>query len=268
MSALAVFGDRYADRDSAVHRADARVKLPATLLFIFAISLTPEGAWGTLALLLAPILAVMLAARLGPVFMLRRSILALPFVAAAVPLVFTRPGEVIFVTPFLGWDVSREGVEAVATIMAKSWLSVLAAVLLTASTPIVETLRALRTLRLPRLLVATVFFTYRYFFVIGDEAVRLMRARDSRSAALPGMHAGGTVWWRASILGHMVGSLFARSLDRSERVHAAMQARGFAGELRFLDTPAVRGVEVAIAACLVAYGFAVQLADRLAWGLA
>ena len=61
----------------------------------------------------------------------------------------------------------------------------------------------------------------------------------------------------------MVGSLFARSLDRSERVHAAMQARGFTGELRFLDTPAVRGVEVVAAGMLVAYVFAVEIAGRL-----
>ena len=263
MSALVGLGDRYVDRDSAFHRADARVKLPAALLYILAISLTSEGAWGTLALMLVPILVAAAVARFGPMFMLRRSILALPFVAAAVPLIFTRPGEALFVVPVLGWHASREGVEAVATIMAKSWLSVLVAVILTASTPIVETLRALRALHLPRLLVATVFFTYRYFFVIGDEALRLMRARDSRSAALSGMRAGGTVWWRASVLVNMVGSLFARSLDRSERVHAAMQARGFTGELRFLTTPAVRRAEVACAAAVVTYGFIVELAGRL-----
>ncbi len=264
MSALVGLGDRYVDRDSAIHRADARIKLPATLLYILAISLTPEGAWGTLALMLLPIAVVTACARYSPAFMLGRSILALPFVAAALPLVFTRPGETVLVVPFAGWEASREGLAAVATIMAKSWLSVLSAVLLTASTPIVETLRALRTLRLPRLLVATVFFTYRYFFVIGDEALRLMRARDSRSAALPRMRAGGTVWWRAGVLGHMIGSLFARSLDRSERVYAAMQARGFSGEMRFLTTPAVRRREVAWAAAVVAYGFAVEIAGRLA----
>ncbi|MGE3857761.1 MAG: cobalt ECF transporter T component CbiQ [Dehalococcoidia bacterium] len=264
MSALAGFADRYVERGTAVHRADARVKLPAALAYIFAISLTHEGAWTVLLLVAAPIALVAAFARLGPVFLLRRSILALPFVAAAVPLVFTRPGEVVFVLPVLGWDATREGVVAVLTILAKSWLSVLVAVLLTATTPMVEMLRALRTLGLPRLLVATVFFTYRYFYVIGDEAVRLMRARDSRSAALPGRRAGGTVWWRAGVLGHMVGSLFARSLDRSERVYAAMQARGYAGDLRFLSTPAVRGVEVAVAAAFVTYGFAVELAGRLA----
>jgi len=264
VSALAGFADRYVERASTLHRADARVKLPAALAYIFAISLTQEGAWGVLLLMAAPIALLAASARFGPLFLLRRSILALPFVAAAVPLAFTRPGEVVFVLPVVGWDVTREGLVAIATILAKSWLSVLIAVLLTASTPMVETLRALRTLGVPRLLVATVFFTYRYFFVIGEEAGRLMRARDSRSAALPGRHAGGTVWWRAGVLGHMVGSLFARSLDRSERVYAAMQARGYAGDLRFLSTPAVRGMDVALAIVFVTYGFAVEIGGRFA----
>jgi cobalt/nickel transport system permease protein len=245
VSTLAGFTDRYVEAETPLHRADAAVKLPAVLAYVLALALTREGAWGVLA---ASALPIVLAAALG----------------GCVPLAFTRPGEVVFVLPVTGWDASREGIEAVATILARSWLSVLAVVLLTASTPVAELLHALRTLRVPRLLVATVFFTYRYFHVVGDEAMRMMRARDSRSAALPGRGAGGTITWRASVLGHMVGSLFLRSLDRSERVHAAMQARGFTGDLRFLATSRVRGIDVAAAAALVAYAFAVQAAGRLA----
>lgn len=240
------------------------MKLPAVLAYVLALALTTEGAWGVLAASAVPIALLAALGGFTPLFLLRRSLLALPFVATAVPLAFTRPGEVVFVMPLLGWDASREGIEAVATILARSWLSVLAVVLLTASTPVAELLHALRALRVPRLLVATVFFTYRYFHVVGDEAVRMMRARDSRSAALPGRRAGGTVAWRASVLGHMVGSLFIRSLDRSERVHAAMQARGFTGDLRFLATSRVRGIDAAVAVLVAAYAFAVQAAGRLA----
>lgn len=264
MAALAAFTERYVARDSAMHRADAGVKLPTSLLFVLALSLTREGAWGVLAASALPVILVAAIARFSPAFLLRRSLLALPFVAAAVPLAFTRPGEVVFTLPLLDWDASREGIEAVATILARSWLSVLAVVLLTATTPVPDLLRALRALRVPRLLVATVFFTYRYFHVVGDEAIRMMRARDSRSASLAGRRAGGSVSWRAAVLGHMVGSLFIRSMDRSERVYAAMQARGFNGDLLFLTTHEVRGRDVVWAALLLTYAFVVQAAGRLA----
>ena len=50
----------------------------------------------------------------------------------------------------------------------------------------------------------------------------------------------------------------------SVMLHAAMQARGYAGDLRFLSTPAVRGADVALAVVFVAYGFGVEIGGRLA----
>jgi cobalt/nickel transport system permease protein len=35
----------------------------------------------------------------------------------------------------------------------------------------------------------------------------------------------------------MVGNLTLRAFERSERIHAAMTARGFQGEMRMLETP-------------------------------
>lgn len=262
MAALSAIVERYEERESPIHRADARAKLLAVFLYIFAISATPEGAWAAIALLALPVLAGAFLSRLGPWLVLRRTFFALPFVLAAVPLAFTREGDVIATLPVLGWTASREGVEAVTTILLRSWVSVGAAVLLVSTTSIVDLLRALRWFRVPRLLVATVFFAYRYLYVIADEVQRMMRARDSRSAALPGRRTGGTVRWRANVTGNMVGSLFVRSIERSERVFAAMQSRGYTGEQRFLDTPALPRTHLLGAVALVVYALAVQLIVR------
>ena len=77
---------------------------------------------------------------------------------------------------------------------------------------------------------------YRYLSVIGEEALRLLRARDSRSVRV-GRHSGGSLLWRAQVLGNMVGSLFLRSYERRERVFDAMTARGYDGELRSHSEP-------------------------------
>ena len=255
--------ERYEARDSAVHRADARLKLLAALACIFAVTLTREGDAIALALLALPFGAVVVAAKLPPLLVLRRSLIAVPFLLVALPLLFTRPGEPVATLPLLGWGISDEGAVAVLTILAKSWLSVLIAVVLTATTPQPELLRALRALRVPRLLVATVEFAYRYLFVVAEEASRMLQARASRSGALEGRRAGGRLRWRARVAGHLVGTLFVRSLERSERVHAAMRARGYDGEPRFLAAPPLRGGAVALAAALVLYAFALQIAVRL-----
>lgn len=260
----AAFLERYREADSALHRADPRVKLGATFGYVAAIAFTRTGDWGTLAALTAPLLGLALASRLGVWALARRAFIALPFAAAAMPLLFTTPGDSLFSVPLLGWTASREGAVLLGTIMARSWLAVAAGVLLVSATPVAELLRASRAFRVPPLLVSTLFFAYRYAFVIGDEAQRMLRARASRSATLVDHHAGGALRWRASVAGSMVGSLFARSLDRSDRIYAAMQARGYRGEVLLLDPPreGVRGLVGGFA--LVAYGAVVQLLARLA----
>ena len=264
MSAFAAVVERYEERDSILHRADARAKAPATFLYLLAITSTREGDWSVLMLLLAPVMVGAYASKLGLWFVLRRTFLALPFVLVSLPLAFTRPGETVFTLPLLDWTASHEGLTAVVTILARSWIAVAVAALLVSTTTVVDLLRALRTFHVPRLLVATTFFAYRYFFVIGEEAVRMLRARDSRSASVPGHRAGGTLRWRARVAGYMVGSLFVRSLDRSERVYAAMQARGSAGEPQFLDHPPFPMVQGVWTALIVTYAVAVQVGARLA----
>lgn len=263
MTAFASIVERYEDRDSPLHRADARAKVLAGFAFIFVVSATPEGAWAAIALLGAPVVLGVFLSRLGVALVLRRTLLALPFILAALPLIFTREGEVVGTVPLFGWTASREGVEAVATILLRSWISVGAAVLLVSTTPIVELLRALRWMRVPALLVATVFFAYRYIHVIAEEAERMMRARASRSASIPGYRAGGSIRWRAKVTGQMVGSLFVRSMERSERVFAAMQSRGYAGEQRFLETPDLPWIQLLWSGLIVGYALAVQAMVRI-----
>lgn len=263
MSLVFALGERYVTRASVVHRADGRVKLALTLGYVLLVTATPPAHWLALAALTLPVAALVAMARLPLAVVLKRSALALPFVLAAVPLAFTTPGELVATVPLLGWTATREGAAAVATILTKSWISVVLACVLTASTTPTKLVHALRGLRVPALLAAVIFFTYRYLFAIGDEGSRLMRSRDSRSAAIAGYRSGGTLRWRARILGSMVGTLFLRSYERSERVFAAMQSRGYDGEPRFLDPPTLRRSELAGAALLLLYAALVQAYVRV-----
>ncbi len=222
--------DQYQARPSAMHHLDPRVKVVVAVLFILACSLMPVGAWLGFGMLLVVVLLASLASRLGLSFALRRSYVVLPFVLVAVPLLFTVPGEVIFALPVLGWTVTSQGVERFLSLLFRSWIAVQAAILLTAVTPFPDLLWALGAMRLPRTLVATIGFMYRYLFVLADEAARMLRARAARAARPPG-EGKPPVLWQARVAGHMVGSLFLRALERSERVHAAMVARGYDGQM-------------------------------------
>jgi cobalt/nickel transport system permease protein len=145
-------------------------------------------------------------------------------------------------------QISAPGVVRFASIALKSWISVQAAILLTATTPFPQLLVSMRAIGLPRLLVAIIGLMWRYLFILVDEALRLMRARESRSGGTisPHQKTGGSLAWRTKVTGGMVGSLFLRAFDRSDRIYMAMLARGYDGEVRSLTQPGITGGQKAI----------------------
>ncbi len=234
--------DRFIAGESPAHRLDARVKVLITLVFIFSNSLLPDGAWwGFVAAWGVLFLAARLA-HISPWTLTKRGFIVLPFTLAAVTIIFTAPGEALAHWQVGGWEMrlSAPGLLRFVGIVVRSWLSVQMAIWLTMTTQIPDILHALRHLKTPALLVSVIAFMYRYLFVLADEAQRLLRARASRSATLPGFKAGRSVWWRARVAGNMVGQLFIRSLERSERVYQAMVARGYQGELMTMNPHTMR----------------------------
>jgi cobalt/nickel transport system permease protein len=110
----------------------------------------------------------------------------------------------------------------------KSWLALAArsgiclftVVLLANTTPFGKILTALRSARVPALLVTTLALMHRYLFVLLDESERMRRARASRT-----FKRQRRVRWH--VLGTVIGQLFVRASERAERIYAAMCARGW-----------------------------------------
>ena len=216
-------------------------------------SLLPVGSFAALAVAWLVLVAVSVLSRIGPVRMVRGSFIALPFIVAALPLLFTRKGDPIGTVDLWLFDVtlSGEGLRMVLTIMLKSWVSVQAATLLVFTTPFHDLLEGLARLKLPVLMVAIISLMYRYLAVLTGEANRMMRARASRAAVLPGARRPGAVW-QARVVGNMVGALFIRSYERSERVYLAMQSRGYSGHVRHIHDRPFPRPQLAILAMAVA----------------
>lgn len=261
------FLDLYREGDSAVHRLDPRVKLVVTLAFVLAASLMAGGYWPGYALLAGLALGCVGVAAVPLRVALGRSLVAVPFaLMAASSLPFARPGPPLFTLPLGPWRLTAttSGCLALAEVLVRAWLSVLAAGLLTATTPFNELLAGAQSLGLPPLLTAVISFLYRYLFLLVDEAERLWRARESRSAAI-GPRAGGTLAWRAGVLGGLVGNLFVRSYERSERVYQAMVARGFRGQLRSGRRRGVPLGDLATGLALILGLAALVASGRLPW---
>ncbi len=225
----------YQTKNSPVHRLDPRVKVVLTLLVILSNVSLPDGAWLALGVTWLLLLSAAAFSKIRFSFLMTRAGIVLPFTLAAITTVFSTPGETLFTLPFWGWEASPQGLTRFGSIIARSWLSVQTAILLSATTKFPDLMHALRHLKIPPVLVSTISFMYRYLFVLLDEARRLIRARSARSAQLPGRKSGTSLAQNVKIGGSMVGQLFLRSIERSERIYQAMQDRGYRGHLLTLN---------------------------------
>lgn len=88
---------------------------------------------------------------------------------------------------------------------------------------------ALKSLPIPAPLKENLILAGQYLEILLLEVTRMQR-----SAQLRGLN--GTAGWLRYASAAMIGALYLRTLDRAERVYAAMVARGYNGKLP-LDSP-------------------------------
>jgi len=206
-------------------RFDPRARCVCALLFSAAAALvtTPAAVAAALAVALPTALSAepipRLVRRLAPVnaFML--------FLAIVLPL--SVPGRTLVRLGGLAW--TREGLMQAGIIAMKGNAIVLCVAAMMGTMDLVTLGHALHHLRVPDKLVHLLLFTVRYTEVLSREYRRLRQAMKVR-----GFRAGTNLHTYRSI-GYLMGMLLVRSVDRSERVLAAMRCRGFSGKFYLLD---------------------------------
>ncbi len=247
-----VFLDEYSGLDSPIHRLDPRAKLIGFVGLVILCVSTPPGLWLAFVVYLALEAAILLLSHVPLRHVLKRVLIVIPFilvVALFLPF-FSKGGGSYNLGPL---QLSGHGLIVLWNVAIKSTVSVLAVILLSSTTPFSDLLKGMEKLKVPRLITATLSFTYRYIFVLMDELQRMRRARDSRGWT-------GRWLWQAKVIGHMIAALFLRSYERGERVYASMLARGYGGNLGSLYMYEVGAAEIGFMALIVLVPIAVRLA--------
>jgi cobalt/nickel transport system permease protein len=245
--------EEFTDGSTFLHRLDPRVKWGVAAGFCGITAATQHIEAGVAALGLSLLLLVL--ARLSVWRLLRRLLVVNVFVAFLwVVLPFT-VGERVWAAP-AGIPLYREGVALAASITLKSNAIVAALIALPGTSTIFDNIHAFHHLRVPAKLVQLLFFTFRYLHVIAAEYVRLRTAMALRSfRPRTSLHAYKSY-------AYLLGMLFVRSFERSERIHAAMLCRGFRGTFFTLHHFHLTARDVAIG---VAMALAVLAVAGLEW---
>ncbi len=236
--------DRLSYKNTFIHRLDPRIKLIATLLYLFTvISFSKYEVVSLFPFFLYPVLLMTLG-EIPLLFLIKKVMLVSPFaifVGIFNPLLDA--GQVVLiqgVTISAGWI-------SFFSILVKFTLTVSTALLLIATTSFPGVCHALRQLGVPSLFVSQLLFLYRYIFVLMEEAMRIVRARDMRSFGRRG--TGTRVFVR------LVGVLFLRTVERAERIYYAMLSRGFQGDMPTLRRFRITARDFCFAVFVIAFVF-------------
>ena len=212
--------DTLACQDTLMHNLDPRAKVLISVFFIATVvSFDPYNLAKLLPLFLIPVAC----ATLGNIpfsYIFKRLLFGLPFVF------FVAIFNPIFDTSIalkIGKISISKGWISFLSIHIRFFLTIGMAIILIATTGFSKVCMALQSLKIPEVFITQLLFLYRYIFVLIEEAMRLLRARNQRSFGNKGK--GLRVW------SFLVGNLLLRTLARAERIHQAMLARGFSGKI-------------------------------------
>ncbi|MDR2370404.1 MAG: energy-coupling factor transporter transmembrane protein EcfT [Treponema sp.] len=203
---------------SPVHRLHPLAKIISALVYVAAvISFPSRNVSGLVPLCFYPVVMMALSGT-PPGPLLSRFLLALPFavMGGLSNLILLR--ESAFT---LGAFTVTTGMVSAFSILLKTFLTVTSVLVLAASTPFTKTAAALQAACMPRILSLQFIMTWRYLSVLLGEASTVNTAYMLRSPGGRGI--------KMKDMGSFLGRLLLRSIDRAERVYAAMKCRGFDG---------------------------------------
>jgi cobalt/nickel transport system permease protein len=206
---------------SPVHRLPAEVKIVAAFLVVLCVVATPREAFAVFGGYLLLLAGVWVVARIPLAWIAGRALIEAPFVVLAVLLPITGGAPHV---EWLGFTLSEPGLLGAWNILVKGTLGVLTSLTLAATTPLRDLLLGLQRLHAPSLVVTIATLMLRYVDVIVGEARRMRLARIARGH-------DPRFLWQAGATARGVGALFVRSYERGERVHLAMLARGWTGQM-------------------------------------
>jgi len=224
--------DRLGGGDSSVHRLHPAAKAAATLGYvILLISFPSRDISALIPFALYPAILMPLS---GTPWrpLLSRLLVALPFALMAGVSNVIVMRDAAFA---LGDFIVTGGMISFGSILLKTALSVLAVLILIATTSFADLNRLLTASKALRPFGLQLLMTYRYISTLLDEADNMWLAYMLRAPAEKGI--------RMKDMGSFLGQLLLRSIDRAERVYQAMKCRGFDGTYRKSASPRWRAAD-------------------------
>lgn len=150
--------------------------------------------------------------------------------AVAAPLGFLATGVLMLMVQIdaQGIALAPGGVGRAVLLGLRAMAGTFCLMFLAFTTPAAELIGGLRRLRLPAEIVELALLTYRFVFLLADEAAAMTTAQRARLG-----HSTRRRWLRS--VGMVIANLLPRALDRARRLETGLAARGWQGGMPVLS---------------------------------
>lgn len=242
-----VFSDYFAQKDNFLSRIDARVKMIFIPLLIVTLVCSNKIIVPIIASIIS--LGFLLSIKIPLKILLLRLTPPL-FIAVAVVVmqIFFFGTTPLIQLNFFGWHLIgyEEGLLRGILIMSKVIGSVSLIIFLSMTTSTNKLFNAARWMKMPQVCVEIAMLTFRYIFVLLDDAVTI---RDAQRIRL-----GYSSFSRSmQSAGMLVGTVVIQSYDQSMAIYESMLLRGYSGEMANLSSDDKFSIRDGIASILFVF---------------
>lgn len=225
--ARAMISEETARQRGLLQALDPRVRVVGLFSLVLAVTLSKKISVVAALLLLAVAIAILSRVRLS-VLVKRVWLVVLGFTAViAIPAIFVTPGDPVATLGFL--TITEQGLWTAAMLILRVETAVTFTTLLILCTPWAHVLKALRAFRLPKEAIAMLAMTHRYVFLLVETAGQMLESRRSRTVGILKPAE------QRRMAARTAGVLLSKSIELSNEVYLAMQARGFRGDVQILS---------------------------------
>lgn len=221
--------EEMAEGSTIIHRLHPMVKLITTILYlVLVISFNQYNVTGLMVFIFYPVILMALA-EIPYKPLLKRLLVALPF------SFFAGISNIIFdqkLAFMIGQIPITYGVISFTSIMIKTVFTVMAVLILIATTSLPQISYQLLSIKVPKIIVEQIMLTYRYISVLLEQVSNMYTAYMLRAPDAKGI--------KMKDMGIFVGQLLLKSFDRAENIYFAMKCRGYDGNYLYAKPEPIR----------------------------
>jgi cobalt/nickel transport system permease protein len=216
-------------KKSFLYNINPAIKLIILIIFTIFVVTTKSYELNKFILYLLLIILLIIISKISIKKIILNFLNILPFlVIVSLSILFKKSDELLKINFFnLFTFYIRENLLNFFSMLFKSSLSIIFLTIIILTTEFNFLIKSLEKLCIPKFFILTIFFVYRYLFVLSKEIKRIEIARDSR-------YFGGAFIRQIKVYANIIAVFLLRSIERSERIYYSMLSRCYDGNIRSL----------------------------------